>query len=60
MTNEPQETYRKLAKTFRQAIQVKLKPIFTCQDNCGKARRTPGIPGKSQETKEITQEPQEM
>jgi hypothetical protein len=38
MTQEPQETYRKLAKTFRQAIQVNLKPIFSCQDNCGKSR----------------------
>jgi signal transduction histidine kinase len=33
MTKELQETYSKLAKTFRQAIQVKLKPMSSCQDN---------------------------
>jgi hypothetical protein len=32
MTQEPQETYRKIAKTVRQQIQVKLKPMLSCQD----------------------------
>jgi hypothetical protein len=33
MTQEPKETYKKLTKTFRQAIQVKLKPMLSFQDN---------------------------
>jgi hypothetical protein len=32
-TQETQETYSNLGKMFRQAIQVKLKPMLSCQDN---------------------------
>jgi hypothetical protein len=49
-TQETLETYRNLAKMIRQAIQVKLKPMLSCQENLGKAIRSPMKSQEAQET----------
>jgi hypothetical protein len=47
-------TYRYLFKTFRQAIQVKMKPMLCCEDNLEKVRISPR---KSQEAQERPRKP---